>query len=208
MKTEYKIPKSVRHPTENSKDENVCRTLTKKVCTACKLEKDIEVEFYTRTNGKKHASCKKCQLDNKKRYYQENKKAKKEYRKEYYQKNKKKVRKTQSNYRKKRLKKDPCFKLLLASRNHVYQFLKYEKKLSTIQYLGCSLKQLKNYLESKFLPGMTWENHGIEGWHIDHILPLSQIDLNNEEEKLKALHYTNLQPLWAKDNLSKGNKIL
>lgn len=73
--------------------------------------------------------------------------------------------------------------------------------------LGCSIEELKIYLENKFQEGMTWENHGLYGWHIDHILPLASFDLTDDTQLLIASHYTNLQPLWAKDNLSKGNRV-
>ena len=71
---------------------------------------------------------------------------------------------------------------------------------------GCSPIFLISYLESKFTEGMTWDNHG--EWHIDHIIPCCSFNLENEEEQKKCFHYTNLQPLWAKDNLRKGGKIL
>lgn len=80
------------------------------------------------------------------------------------------------------------------------------KSGSAVTDLGCSIDELIIYLENLFLPGMTWENKGRYGWHIDHIIPLASFDLTKREQTKKACHYTNLQPLWAKDNLSKGSK--
>jgi len=81
------------------------------------------------------------------------------------------------------------------------------KNGSATRDLGCTIPELKQYLESNFQTGMTWDNHSPKGWHIDHILPLSSFDLTDRDQLKKACHYTNLQPLWAKDNLSKGNKL-
>jgi hypothetical protein len=78
---------------------------------------------------------------------------------------------------------------------------------SAVKDLGCSLEFLKQYIESKFQEGMTWENYGRTGWHIDHIVPLTNFDLTDREQFLKASHYTNLQPLWALDNILKYNKF-
>ncbi len=72
--------------------------------------------------------------------------------------------------------------------------------------IGCSWIDFKIYLESKFTEGMSWDNYG--KWHIDHIVPLSSFDLSDPVQLEKACHYTNLQPLWAKDNLKKSNKII
>lgn len=72
--------------------------------------------------------------------------------------------------------------------------------------LGCSIEQLKEYLAARFQPGMSWSNHG--EWHIDHIVPLSSVDLEDQEQLLKVCHYSNLQPLWAGDNSRKGNKTV
>ena len=72
--------------------------------------------------------------------------------------------------------------------------------------LGCTISELITYLQSKFLPGMSWENYGRKGWHIDHIRPLSSFDLTDVEQRRIAFHHTNLQPLWASDNWRKGGR--
>jgi hypothetical protein len=73
-------------------------------------------------------------------------------------------------------------------------------------YLGCSKQDFILYFQAKFKEGMTWENHG--EWHIDHIKPCASFNLLDEEEQKKCFHYTNLQPLWASENLSKGSKYV
>ena len=67
-----------------------------------------------------------------------------------------------------------------------------------------NIESYKKYLEAKFQNGMDWTNYG--EWHIDHIIPCAKFNLTNPEEQKKCFHYTNTQPLWAKDNLSKGSK--
>ena len=80
------------------------------------------------------------------------------------------------------------------------------KQQTTLDLVGCSPEDLKQHLEDQFADGMSWDNYGLHGWHIDHIRPLSGFDLSDPEELKEACHYTNLQPLWATDNLSKGNR--
>lgn len=75
---------------------------------------------------------------------------------------------------------------------------------SAVKDLGCSIEEFRTHIESKFKNGMSWSNYG--KWHIDHIIPLSSFNLTERSELLKACHYTNLQPLWAEDNLRKGHK--
>ena len=65
----------------------------------------------------------------------------------------------------------------------------------------------KDYIESLFQPGMTWENYGRRGWHLDHIIPLTHFDLTIRKQFLRACHYANLQPLWAKDNIKKSDSL-
>ena len=76
------------------------------------------------------------------------------------------------------------------------------------ELVGCSMDQLKEHLERQFTEGMTWDNYGFYGWHIDHIIPCVSFDLTDIEQQKKCFHYTNLQPLWAKDNLSKGSRVV
>ena len=68
--------------------------------------------------------------------------------------------------------------------------------------------QLKEHIEKQFVDGMSWDNWALDGWHIDHIKPLASFDLTDRQQLLEACHYTNLQPLWAKDYLSKSDNIL
>lgn len=80
------------------------------------------------------------------------------------------------------------------------------REYSAISDMGCTQEQFRNHLELQFQPGMTWENYGKYGWHIDHIRPLASFNFKDPEDQKKAVHFTNLQPLWARDNLSKGAK--
>jgi len=109
-------------------------------------------------------------------------------------------------YIKQRLLSDPVFALSCRLRCRTRQAISaqgYSKTSKTQKMLGCSWEYLKDYLESKFNNGMTWENRS--KWHIDHIIPLSSA--KSEEELMSLCHYTNLQPLWAIDNLKKGSAI-
>ena len=95
-------------------------------------------------------------------------------------------------------------KLKASLRSRLYNFVKGKNKKSSFEYVGCSIDKLKKHLSSQFTEGMSWENYG--EWHIDHIRPCASFDLTKEEEKYKCFNYSNLQPLWAKDNLKKGAK--
>jgi len=151
-------------------------------------------------------------------YYKANKDKKLKYAKAYGQANKDIINLRKKIYRKANKDKVILWEKKYRQGNIQYKLRKYLRSRlknaikhnfkagSAVRDLGCSINELKKYLESKFKPGMSWENHGFYGWHIDHIKPLSLFDLTNREEFLQAFHYTNLQPLWAKDNLSKANK--
>ena len=164
-------------------------------------------------------------------------KDKKEYDKKYYQKNKKKIdertkkwiknnreqynecmKKSYYKYRKKRIKikmeynlkkykTDINYNLKGRLRTRLSTALRGNiKSKRTIELLGVPhMDFFKTWIECKFKEGMTWENRSL--WHIDHIIPCSSFDLTKPEEQAKCFHYTNLQPLWASENLSKGNRI-
>lgn len=116
-----------------------------------------------------------------------------------------KIRERKRNYDNSRKATDLNYKIQMNLRSRMYQAIKKELKGgSAVRDLGCSIEELKTHLESQFQSGMTWENWSRNGWHIDHIVPLASFDLTNREEFLKAANYTNLQPLWAKENYSKN----
>lgn len=113
-----------------------------------------------------------------------------------------------NEYIKNRRSSDPIFKMMGNMRNRIIKFLKIKKLIktsSTHQLIGCTPKELVAHLEKQFKPGMTWDNHSFDGWHVDHIIPLDSA--KNEEDVKRLCHYTNLQPMWASDNLKKSNKF-
>lgn len=184
--------------------------------------KDI-IKEYSINNRKKHLEYeKKYREKNKekiKQYYQKNK----EKAREYYNNNKKKILERQkiytsknkekiNEYRKKiyleKYNSDLNFKIKSILRARFKIALKYGYKSdSIINLVGCSIEELKKHLETQFKEGMTWENYGLYGWHIDHIKPCSFFDLTDPDQQKACFHYTNLQPLWAKENLSKGSSF-
>lgn len=205
-----------------------------KKCNKCNVEYPATFEFFHSNEGKLRSHCKKCRNKSQKLFRENNteyysayskqyQKKHKEYMREYgiiYRaKNKDKIREKSRDrkreYAKNRLKTDPAFKLRMYMSNRLYCAISgRSKSSSTFEYIGCTPDQLRQYLESKFLEGMTWENYGNPlgdhsyGWHVDHIKPISSFDLSIEENIYVAWHYSNLQPLWGIDNLRKNNRII
>jgi len=113
---------------------------------------------------------------------------------------------TKSKYTKKRMATDPNFRMVVKLRKRIGNAIKRGQKAgSAVADLGCSIPEFRAYLETMFQSGMTWENHG--EWHIDHIIPLISFDLTDREQFLRAAHFSNQQPLWAKQNLKKGASV-
>lgn len=119
-----------------------------------------------------------------------------------------KRKKWAKNYIKNKLHTDIKFKLAFNLRQRIRRALKNNYKIgSAVRDLGCSIPELKIYIEKQFKKGMTWKNWGVNGWHLDHRLPLDSFDLTSRREFKQAIHFSNLQPMWWKDNLIKSNKI-
>jgi len=147
-------------------------------------------------------------LKNRIKYREENIEKFKEKDKKYYKKNKRKIITRSVLYEKKRLKKDIQYKLTKSLRKRTYMAIKNNQRVgSAIKDLGCTISELKEHLEKQFKEGMSWINWSMNGWHIDHIIPLSSFDLTDRKQFLEACNYTNLQPLWSIDNIKKSNHI-
>lgn len=204
------------------KDNNTTQKLSKKEQNALYYQKHKKrLQEYSR---QKHYQLDKEQLREKYRaYYQDNREKMIEQTKnwqrnnvlcikQYYQsrktKNKENLIKFKQNYPDKYKAQVRKYNSKITSklRTRFYSALKAQgtvKRESVVKLTGCSIAELRNYIESQWLPGMNWDNHTKTGWHIDHIIPCCVFDLTNLEQQRKCFHYSNLRPLWAKDNLSR-----
>ena len=188
------------------------------ICSTCKELNPIE-NFY-----KNKKQCKKCRFKKKKEWHESNKEKINKYYKEYrelnrekaveYQKqwykfNKENAIKRRKEYNNVRLKTDYIFKFKHNVRVLIRNSFKrgnnqLRKDAKTEVILGCTIEEFISYIETQFKQGMSFDNHG--EWHLDHVIPLAIA--KTEEEVIKLNHYTNFQPLWAKENLFKSDKIL
>lgn len=193
-------------------------------CSICKEFKE-GAEFYKRPTRKRGYSsqCKKCTQPYKIQWRKKNKERSKIVAKRSYDikggkekarvKRYKKIehyRAYQRKWIKEQRKENPQIKIAGNLRIRICTLIKKNKRPgSAIKDLGCTLTELKLHLEKQFKEGMTWNNHGNRRgqWSIDHIIPLSKVNLSNREQFLKVCHYTNLQPLWMEDNVRKWNHI-
>ena len=183
-------------------------------CTKCTTIKPLK-EFPTDRTSKcyygRKVECKECYKVRRKEYVERIdttlfKDRKRESDRRYYKKHKAKVHKYNNN----KYRTDPIHKIKVTLRNSIGKACRSkgtEKVFKTEELLGCTIKEFKRHIEDQFQEGMTWDNHTRDGWHIDHIKPLSSFDLTKAENQLKACHYSNLQPLWAIENMQKGDKL-
>ena len=109
---------------------------------------------------------------------------------------------------KRRRETDPNYKIKRLLRSRVKAAIKgaaTKKYASTMELLGCTVEEVRRHIESLWKPGMTWGNHGQYGWHIDHIRPCASFDLTDPAQQRQCFHWSNLQPLWAEENLRKSS---
>lgn len=194
--------------------------MEKKICKKCKEEKELTNEFFSKSKKYWQHTCRECLKEQCRLYKLNNKEKISEINKKIYyenlEANQKRSRVYQKenchkrNYKKEYLRKkerrikDSLYDFKIRLRRRTYKAFRssyWQKKDSFKHLLGCEYKMAFNHIESQFKDGMSWDNRS--KWHIDHIIPLASA--NTEEELMKLCHYTNLQPLWAKDNLKKGS---
>jgi hypothetical protein len=202
-----------------------------KICKVCEIKKNyIEFHFRKDSKDGLRNECKECTRVKVNNYRKLNKEKVNKWNKETYYRNIENHRKTKKTYRdnnkekmnllrvkwnennkekiknyaKQRKKYDTEFKIRCNVRSRVRNFLNsknIKKNSGTFKIVGCEPSKLKEHIENQFRDGMCWENYGLNGWHIDHIIPL--ISGKSEEEIYGLCHYTNLQPLWWYENLEK-----
>lgn len=189
-----------------------------KTCCRCKIEKEkSDFSKYIKTRDGLNYRCRSCikierdinkhkYVEQKRLYRESVRKHKAKYDLTYRKENAEKIKQYKYNWDKKK-RHLPIFKIKRNLRRRLHHVIKDGYKSdSTMNLLGCSFEEFKTYIESKFLPGMTWDNYGLgdSRWHLDHIRPCCDFNLLDAEEQRKCFHYTNVQPLWQKDNLKKG----
>jgi hypothetical protein len=117
-------------------------------------------------------------------------------------------RDTVNKYVRNKYANDLQFKIKCVLRARLLVALKGKQKSDrTLNLIGCSIPELKIYIERQFKEGMNWQNWMYKGWHIDHKMPISKFNLSDKEEIKRACHYTNLQPMWSLDNHKKGDSL-
>lgn len=183
-------------------------------CKTCLQDKPLD-DFY-KSNGSwgQSRQCKVCTCERTRRYAAARKEQYAQYGRNYRKENPEAASLAQKKWRKnnresfnsmhRRIRRDnPNARVADRFRGRLRELVRSKHKKS-LDILGCTPDQLRAHLESLWLPGMSWDNYGLHGWHIDHKKPCSGFDLTQPSQVEQCFHYSNLQPMWAFDNLSKG----
>lgn len=180
--------------------------MKKKSCNICKKIFPSTSEYFhieSRKADGLRESCKTCR----RAYLKEwgSSERVKKHKTEYRKRNREHIREYKKLWEQNRANTHPEYRIRKSLRTRIYHAIKNSYKSDkTMSLIGCSLEYFIAYLESKFQDGMTLENYG--EWHIDHIRPCASFDLTDPDQQRQCFHYTNLQPLWAKDNILKGDR--
>jgi hypothetical protein len=187
--------------------EEKIEKIEEKVCTECGVSKTLDkfgVRNYTNYSTRR-SDCKQCNCEYSRKRRIEKKDQIRESNNLYNQKNREKVRDlNNANYAKYR--KDPLKRIIYSNRSRISKMLKeksLDKTNSTVGFIGCALSFLREWLEYQFNSKMNWDNYG-SIWHIDHVYPCNKFNGSNNH----CFHWTNLRPLEASKNMSKGDKII
>ena len=179
-------------------------------CKVCK--KALDMKYYKANGNKVRARVRKRYENNPEKVNANNKKWQQNNREKVNAKTRKRnkrpeVKKRRNARRRERRKTDPQYRIECNLRTRIWKALKGKNKSArTMKLVGCSIPHLMDHMEKQFQPGMTWENQG--KWHVDHMMPCASFDLMDPEQQRRCFHYTNLQPMWGKENMSKNEKII
>lgn len=184
------------------------------LCTVCKECKSEYRSAY-------HVKHKEALCERSRKWYQENREQgvasrksyrlknierSRELRKQQYWRNPAAAKASVKEYNRERARVDPVFRMAQRCKKRIWAALNeggYTKKSRSFEIIGCTPQELANHLASQFVDGMTFDNYG--AWHIDHIVPLASA--KTEKDVISLCHYSNLQPLWAQDNLRKSARL-
>lgn len=205
-KEEFKKVNKIYRVKKRQEEVDEFNKILNKECPKCKVE--LPKSKFKKSNSGKFGLatyCINCQ-ENSKLILQEKRRLRSL---KYYEINRIHLLKDGYQRKKEKLKTDPLFKLKHLLSHRIRRAIYDQKGMKsgkTIELLGCTILEARNHIEKQFKDGMHWENHGNHGWHIDHIKPCSSFDLTKKEEQNECFNFKNLQPLWALENLKKGNK--
>jgi len=205
--TTQKLSKKEKQRLANRQSYQRNREKRIKACMETYMKKREQLLPLRRDYNKNYYNNNKEQiLIDVKEYYLNNREEKKTKSRLYYKHNRERILQYNRSWTKQRLKIDQKYKLECRLRNrmyHVFKHLGLRKSESTLQLLGCSVEEARLHIEKLWQPGMSWENYNLHTWHIDHIRPINTFDLTDVNQQKQCFHYTNLRPLWAKENWSR-----
>ena len=201
VKSLTEFPKSSRYKSGYNAQCKCCLNST------AKAWRDSNSETFKETRKKNYWKNVDKMREEKRRYVERSKPLKIAYDVEYRKRNKEHIKQLKKNWQLK-MKNDPIFKIKVNLRRRVHHALMGRNKSdNTFNLIGCSPEEFKSHIESLWLEGMSWDNYGTSGWHIDHIKECHTFDLSDPEQQRECFHYSNQRPLWAKDNLSRPKKL-